>query len=53
MCSEADQEQCHRRFIVREIVARGISVTILGKQNKHEQSTNNKKEPKQATFGDY
>lgn len=53
MCSEADQEQCHRRFIVREIVARGINVTILGKQNKQEQAMNNKKEPKQATFGDF
>ncbi len=52
MCSEADQEKCHRRFIVREIVSRGLNVKVLGKETKHDLKLINKKVPKQVTLGD-
>lgn len=34
MCSEFDISKCHRRFIVVELIKRGINVSVIDKEGK-------------------
>jgi uncharacterized protein (DUF488 family) len=54
MCSEADYEQCHRRFIIREIECRGIKVTIIGKTpDKQKDENKDQGKSKQMSLGEF
>lgn len=52
MCSEADQEQCHRRYIVEELQSRGLNVKVLHKESKHGPEGDNQKVQRQLTLRD-